>query len=187
MLLLNLPGNTKHTFRAQLSALQCWEHRNLHVVADGVGENHHAALALLQLFGCMHCCSHGCAWTTTYKEWQTTGFRYTLYLTHLNRERCAASRIPHRRPSSLISIRDMVKDSSSLDLYQLSTTWDTVNVVKIELILSYVGWNEVCLNHLLFAIFLKRNCLHSIMTTYSADSKQKQENTHDSQFSNYSW
>ncbi len=53
-----------------------------------------------------------------------------------------------------MSIRAMAKDSSSLDLYQLSTTWDTVNVVNIELIVSYVGWNEVCdtLNHLLFAI-----------------------------------
>lgn len=32
-----------------------------------------------------------------------------------------------------------------------------MNVVNIELIVSYVGWNEVCdtLNHLLFAIFLK--------------------------------
>lgn len=30
---------------------------------------------------------------------------------------------PHSRPSSLISIRDMLKDSSSTDLYQVSITW----------------------------------------------------------------
>lgn len=40
--------------------------------------------------------------------------------------------LPHSRPSSLISMRDMLKDSSSFDLYHVSMTWQNKSHVTVR-------------------------------------------------------
>lgn len=51
---------------------------------------------------------------------------------------CQRGLLPHSRPSSLISMRDMLKESSSFDLYQVSTTYSKKEKTrKNEVVVSH--------------------------------------------------
>lgn len=92
-----------------------------HVVADGVGQDDHAALALLQLLGDVYCRGHGCPRAASCDRAEQTVSGLQAHIRGV-RPHSFSRTLPQSRPSSLISMRDMLKDSSSSDLYQVSIT-----------------------------------------------------------------
>lgn len=98
-----------------------------HVVTDGVGQDDHAALALLQLLGDIYCRCHGCPRAASCDR---ADKKMSVLQAHIwgVRHPSFSRTLPQSRPSSLISMRLMLKDSSSSDLYQVSITWNNKEI-----------------------------------------------------------